>query len=46
LGDRGGFDGSFTDMLVFDALIYNEDRHFGCFGLAKGISPEDDRLPR
>lgn len=23
----------FVDMLVFDALIYNEDRHFGNFGL-------------
>lgn len=23
----------FADMLVFDALIYNEDRHFGNFGL-------------
>lgn len=23
----------FTDMLIFDALIYNEDRHFGNFGL-------------
>jgi len=24
---------SFADMLVFDALIFNEDRHFGNFGL-------------
>lgn len=23
----------FVDMLVFDALIYNEDRHFGNFGM-------------
>ncbi|MBR5382995.1 MAG: XRE family transcriptional regulator [Clostridia bacterium] len=23
----------FIDMLIFDALIYNEDRHFGNFGL-------------
>ena len=23
----------FVDMLIFDALIYNEDRHFGNFGL-------------
>ena len=23
----------FADMLIFDALIYNEDRHFGNFGL-------------
>lgn len=23
------------DMLVFDALIYNEDRHFGNFGLLR-----------
>ena len=27
------FYGPFTDMLIFDALIYNEDRHFGNFGL-------------
>lgn len=26
------YDG-FADMLIFDALIYNEDRHFGNFGL-------------
>ena len=31
LGDA--FYNSFVDMLVFDALIYNEDRHFGNFGL-------------
>lgn len=24
---------SFVDMLIFDALIYNEDRHFGNFGM-------------
>lgn len=24
---------AFADMLIFDALIYNEDRHFGNFGL-------------
>lgn len=24
---------AYVDMLVFDALIYNEDRHFGNFGL-------------
>ena len=24
---------SFVDMLIFDCLIYNEDRHFGNFGL-------------
>ena len=24
---------TFADMLIFDALIYNEDRHFGNFGL-------------
>ena len=23
----------FVDMLIFDALIYNEDRHFGNFGI-------------
>ncbi len=26
---------SLCDMLVFDALIYNEDRHFGNFGLLR-----------
>jgi len=26
---------SIRDMLVFDALIYNEDRHFGNFGLLR-----------
>lgn len=26
----------FVDMLVFDAVIYNEDRHFGNFGLMVG----------
>ena len=28
-----GFFDCLCDMLVFDALIYNEDRHFGNFGL-------------
>ena len=27
------FYNSFVDMLVFDALIYNTDRHYGNFGL-------------
>ena len=27
------FAGDFADMLIFDCLIYNEDRHFGNFGL-------------
>lgn len=31
LGDK--FYDEFVDMLIFDALIYNEDRHFGNFGL-------------
>lgn len=31
LGDN--FYDEFVDMLIFDALIYNEDRHFGNFGL-------------
>lgn len=31
LGDS--YYNEFVDMLVFDALIYNEDRHFGNFGL-------------
>ena len=29
----GEFYDRFVDMLIFDALIYNEDRHFGNFGL-------------
>ena len=29
----GSYYDSFADMLVFDALICNEDRHFGNFGL-------------
>ena len=29
----GSYDDYFADMLVFDALICNEDRHFGNFGL-------------
>ncbi|MCL2146965.1 MAG: hypothetical protein FWH52_04065, partial [Synergistaceae bacterium] len=29
------FSDSVRDMLVFDALIYNEDRHFGNFGLLR-----------
>jgi len=35
--DRLGVDyaDSIRDMLVFDALIYNEDRHFGNFGLLR-----------
>jgi len=27
------FYAAFVDMLIFDCLIYNEDRHFGNFGL-------------
>ena len=33
LGDK--FADAVRDMLVFDALIYNEDRHFGNFGLLR-----------
>ena len=34
--NRGGdYADSIRDMLVFDALIYNEDRHFGNFGLLR-----------
>ena len=33
LGDT--FSDAVRDMLVFDALIYNEDRHFGNFGLLR-----------
>jgi len=31
----GRFFDAIRDMLVFDALIYNEDRHFGNFGLLR-----------
>jgi len=31
----GEFADAVRDMLVFDALIYNEDRHFGNFGLLR-----------
>ena len=31
----GEFADSIRDMLVFDALTYNEDRHFGNFGLLR-----------
>ena len=34
--ERGGiYADAIRDMLVFDALIYNEDRHFGNFGLLR-----------
>jgi hypothetical protein len=33
--DGLGFADAVRDMLVFDALIYNEDRHFGNFGLLR-----------
>jgi len=33
LGDK--YADAVRDMLVFDALIYNEDRHFGNFGLLR-----------
>ncbi|MCL1809032.1 MAG: XRE family transcriptional regulator [Clostridiales bacterium] len=29
------FSSAIRDMLVFDALVYNEDRHFGNFGLLR-----------
>ena len=31
----GEFAANIRDMLIFDALIYNEDRHFGNFGLLR-----------
>ena len=34
-GLGGQFSDSIRDMLIFDALIYNEDRHFGNFGLLR-----------
>jgi len=34
-GLGGGYRDAIRDMLVFDALIYNEDRHFGNFGLLR-----------
>jgi hypothetical protein len=33
--DELGFGDSIRDMLVFDAMTYNEDRHFGNFGLLR-----------
>jgi hypothetical protein len=33
--DELGFGNSVRDMLIFDALTYNEDRHFGNFGLLR-----------
>jgi hypothetical protein len=33
LGDK--FSDAIRDMLVFDALVYNEDRHFGNFGILR-----------
>jgi len=30
-----GYSDAVRDMLVFDALVYNEDRHFGNFGLLR-----------
>jgi hypothetical protein len=33
LGEK--FAAAIRDMLVFDALVYNEDRHFGNFGLLR-----------
>ena len=34
--ERGGdFSDAIRDMLVFDALVYNEDLHFGNFGLLR-----------
>jgi hypothetical protein len=32
-GDK--FSDAIRDMLVFDALVYNEDRHFGNFGVLR-----------
>jgi len=34
-GLGAGYADAMRDMLVFDALIYNEDRHFGNFGLLR-----------
>jgi len=34
-GLGAGYADAVRDMLVFDALIYNEDRHFGNFGLLR-----------
>ena len=33
--DRLGFGDEIRSMLVFDAVIYNEDRHFGNFGVLR-----------
>jgi hypothetical protein len=34
-GLGSAFSDAVRDMLVFDALVYNEDRHFGNFGLLR-----------
>ena len=44
--DLGGeYTGAVRDMLVFDALIYNEDRHFGNFGLLRDNPTGEIKAP-
>ena len=43
LGEQ--FADAVRDMLVFDALIYNEDRHFGNFGLLRNNKTGDITAP-
>ncbi len=41
----GVFSDSLRDMLVFDALTYNEDRHFGNFGLLRDNHTGEIKAP-
>ena len=44
-GLGAGYADSVRDMLVFDALIYNEDRHFGNFGLLRDNHTGEIKAP-
>ena len=41
----GNYADALRDMLVFDALVYNEDRHFGNFGLLRDNRTGDIKAP-
>jgi hypothetical protein len=43
LGEK--FTDAICDMLVFDALVYNEDRHFGNFGLLRDNHTGEIKTP-
>jgi hypothetical protein len=44
-GLGGDFADAVRDMLIFDALIYNEDRHFGNFGLLRDNHTGEIKAP-